>query len=64
MVAIRPYRPGDLEALHHICLKTGDWPSREEDVIEVDVDKLKQELHVKDEDIQNLDQYVVKQERK
>lgn len=24
-----------------ICLKTGDWPSREEDVEEVDVDKLK-----------------------
>ena len=47
-----------------ICLKTGHWPSREEDVVEVDVDKLKQELHVKDEDIQNLDQYVVKQERK
>jgi hypothetical protein len=32
--------------------------------VEVDVDKLKAELHVKDEDIQNLDQYVVKQERK
>jgi len=47
-----------------ICLKTGNWPSREEDVVEVDVDKLKQELQVKDEDIQNLDQYVVKQERK
>ena len=47
-----------------ICLKTGTWPSREEDVVEVDVDKLKQELQVKDEDIQNLDQYVVKQERK
>ena len=47
-----------------ICLKTGEWPSREEDVVEVDVDKLKQELHVKDEDIQKLDQYVVKQERK
>ena len=24
-----------------ICLRTGDWPSREEDVEEVDVDKLK-----------------------
>src|SRR5216110_2151597 len=47
-----------------ICLKTGNWPSREEDVQEVDVDKLKDELHVKDEDIQKLDQYVVKQERK
>jgi TRAP-type mannitol/chloroaromatic compound transport system permease small subunit len=47
-----------------ICLKQGYWPSREEDVVEVDVDKLKQELHVKDEDIEKLDQYVVKQERK
>jgi TRAP-type mannitol/chloroaromatic compound transport system permease small subunit len=47
-----------------LCLKHGEWPSREEDVVEVDVDKLKAELHVKDEDIQKLDQYVVKQERK
>jgi TRAP-type mannitol/chloroaromatic compound transport system permease small subunit len=47
-----------------ICLKQGEWPSREEDVVEVDVDKLKQELHVKDEDIAKLDQYVVRQERK
>jgi TRAP-type mannitol/chloroaromatic compound transport system permease small subunit len=45
-----------------ICLKQGDWPSREEDVVEVDVDKLKQELHVKDEDIEKLDQYVVAKE--
>ena len=45
-----------------ICLKEGDWPSREEDVEEVDVDKLKEMVHVKDEDIQKLDQYVLKQE--
>ena len=45
-----------------ICLKEGDWPSREEDVEEVDVDKLKEELHVKDEDIEKLDQYVVAKE--
>ena len=45
-----------------ICLKEGDWPSREEDVEEVDVDKLKQMVHVKDEDIQKLDAYVLKQE--
>jgi len=45
-----------------ICLKEGDWPSREEDVEEVDVDKLKEMVHVKDEDIQNLDAYVLKQE--
>jgi TRAP-type mannitol/chloroaromatic compound transport system permease small subunit len=29
-----------------ICLKQGRWPSREEDVEEVDVDKLKQMVHV------------------
>ena len=43
-----------------ICLKQGYWPSREQDVEEVDVDKLKEELHVKDEDIEKLDQYVTK----
>lgn len=43
-----------------ICLKQGYWPSREEDVEEVDVDKLKEELHVKDEDIEKLDAYVTK----
>jgi TRAP-type mannitol/chloroaromatic compound transport system permease small subunit len=42
-----------------ICLKTGEWPSREADVVEVDVDKLKEMVHVKDEDIQKLDEYVV-----
>jgi len=45
-----------------ICLKQGAWPSREADVQEVDVEKLKEMVHVKDEDIQNLDQYVVRQE--
>ena len=34
-----------------ICLKQGYWPSREQDVEEVDVDKLKEMVHVKDEDI-------------
>jgi TRAP-type mannitol/chloroaromatic compound transport system permease small subunit len=43
-----------------ICLKQGAWPSREQDVEEVDVDKLKAELHVKDEDIAKLDVYVTK----
>jgi TRAP-type mannitol/chloroaromatic compound transport system permease small subunit len=47
-----------------ICLKEGAWPSRETDVEEVDVQKLKDELNVKDEDIQGLDQYVVKQTHK
>jgi TRAP-type mannitol/chloroaromatic compound transport system permease small subunit len=43
-----------------ICLKQGYWPSREQDVEEVDVEKLKEELHVKDEDIAKLDVYVTK----
>ena len=47
-----------------ICLRAGDWPSREEDVEEVDVDKLKAMVHVKDEDIQKLDSLVVEQERR
>ena len=46
-----------------ICLREGVWPSREEDVEEVDVDKLKAMVHVKDEDIEKLDSLVVKQER-
>jgi TRAP-type mannitol/chloroaromatic compound transport system permease small subunit len=45
-----------------ICLKDGEWPSREADVQEVDVEKLKEMVHVKDEDIAKLDQYVVRQE--
>lgn len=45
-----------------ICIKRGAWPSREEDVQEVDVDKLKDMVHVKDEDIAKLDALVVKQE--
>lgn len=43
-----------------LCLKDGYWPSREQDVEEVDVEKLKEELHVKDEDIEKLDVYVTK----
>ena len=42
-----------------ICMRTGAWPSREEDVEEVDVDKLKQMVHVKDADIEALDRLVV-----
>jgi TRAP-type mannitol/chloroaromatic compound transport system permease small subunit len=44
-----------------LCLKLGEWPSRIEDVEEVDVDKLKKMVHVKDEDIAKLDELVVKQ---
>ena len=45
-----------------ICIKQGKWPSRQQDVQEVDVDKLKEMVHVKDEDIQKLDALVVRQE--
>ena len=41
-----------------VALKQGEWPSREQDVEEVDVDKLKEMVHVKDEDIAKLDTYV------
>ena len=44
-----------------ICLRDGAWPSREQDVEEVDVDKLKEMVHVKDEDIAQLDELVLKQ---
>jgi TRAP-type mannitol/chloroaromatic compound transport system permease small subunit len=46
-----------------ICIKQGEWPSREPDVQEVDVEKLKEMVHVKDEDIAKLDKFVVQQER-
>ena len=44
-----------------ICIQQGAWPSREEDVEEVDVDKLKAMVHVKDADIEELDKLVVPQ---
>jgi TRAP-type mannitol/chloroaromatic compound transport system permease small subunit len=42
-----------------LCLRDGVWPSREEVVEEVDVDKLKEMVHVKDEDIAALDKLVI-----
>ena len=42
-----------------ICLKDGKWPPRQKDVEEVDVDKLKEMVHVKDEDISKLDEFVI-----
>ena len=45
-----------------VCIQQGQWPSREQDVEEVDVDKLKEMVHVNDEDIANLDQFVVQHE--
>jgi TRAP-type mannitol/chloroaromatic compound transport system permease small subunit len=41
------------------CLQTGKWPRRSNDVEEVDVEKLKEMVHVRDEDIQALDKYVI-----
>jgi TRAP-type mannitol/chloroaromatic compound transport system permease small subunit len=43
------------------CIRSGEWPSREQDVEEVDVEKLKAMVHVKDEDIQALDKFVAPQ---
>ena len=40
-----------------LCLKAGQWPSRIQDVEEVDVEKLKATVHVTDEDIAKLDEY-------
>lgn len=40
------------------CLKDGKWPQRLQDVEEVDVEKLKQQMHVEDEDIARLDAFV------
>jgi TRAP-type mannitol/chloroaromatic compound transport system permease small subunit len=45
-----------------ICLRDGEWPSREQDVEEVDVEKLKEMVHVKDEDIEAVDRLVVRAE--
>jgi TRAP-type mannitol/chloroaromatic compound transport system permease small subunit len=44
-----------------ICIQQGAWPSRQEDVEEVDVDKLKEMVHVKDGDIDQLDRLVAPQ---
>ena len=41
-----------------ICIRQGEWPSRIQDVEEVDVDKLKEMVHVKDDDIARLDELV------
>jgi TRAP-type mannitol/chloroaromatic compound transport system permease small subunit len=31
-----------------LCIRAGEWPSREQDVEEVDVDKLKKMVHAED----------------
>jgi TRAP-type mannitol/chloroaromatic compound transport system permease small subunit len=47
-----------------LCIRDGAWPSREQDVEEVDVGKLKEMVHVKDEDIAALDKYVDHKEQR
>ncbi|MFM1907602.1 MAG: hypothetical protein RLZZ591_1279 [Pseudomonadota bacterium] len=42
-----------------VCIKQGEWPSRGDDVDEVDVQKLKEMVNVKDEDIAKLDALVM-----
>jgi TRAP-type mannitol/chloroaromatic compound transport system permease small subunit len=44
-----------------MCLRGGAWPRRADDVEEVDVDKLKEMVHVRDEDIAGLDSYAARQ---
>ncbi len=46
-----------------VCLQEGDWPERGDDVAEVDIKKLKEMVHVKDEDIAKLDEYLVHPKR-
>jgi len=41
-----------------LCIKEGKWPSRIQDVEEVDVEKLKATVQVTDADIAKLDEYV------
>ena len=45
-----------------MCLRDGAWPSRQQDVEEVDVAKLKEMVHVRDEDIAALDEVVVRKQ--
>lgn len=44
------------------CIRDGTWPLRTEDVVEVDVDKLKDMVHVKDADIMAADAALARQE--
>ena len=45
------------------CIRDGEWPSREEDVEEVDVEKLKEMVHVTDSDIASADAALVAHEK-
>jgi hypothetical protein len=53
---------GGNRALRDLHPRSWEWPSREHDVEEVDVEKLKEMVHVRDEDIAALDKFVVAQE--
>jgi TRAP-type mannitol/chloroaromatic compound transport system permease small subunit len=44
------------------CIQNGVWPLREEDVEEVDVEKLKEMVHVDDKDIQALGAVIASKE--
>jgi TRAP-type mannitol/chloroaromatic compound transport system permease small subunit len=46
------------------CLRTGAWPARQEDVKEVDVEELKEMVHVTDEDIAALAQTAERKEER
>jgi len=45
-----------------LCLQTGRWPRRADDVEEVDVEKLKEMVHVSDHDIATADAAIVRRE--
>ncbi|HUF42496.1 MAG TPA: TRAP transporter small permease subunit [Verrucomicrobiae bacterium] len=45
-----------------VCIKRGQWPAREEDVEEVDVEELKEMVRVKDEDLRKLDEIITQRE--
>jgi TRAP-type mannitol/chloroaromatic compound transport system permease small subunit len=56
---------GGVEILRCIvCLVHGQWPSREQDVEEVDVDELKKMVHFDDKELVLADQAVTRQERR
>jgi hypothetical protein len=38
-----------------ICIRQGEWPLRQQDVEEVDVAKLKEMVHSKDQDLEQLE---------
>ncbi|MGO3131761.1 MAG: TRAP transporter small permease subunit [Alcaligenes sp.] len=46
------------------CLREGQWPSRDKDVEEVDVDKLMDMVDVKSDDIEKLDVFVTEHGKK